>query len=90
MLVLSQYRKAVGAFLALLSTWGVTSSEDGIDGVEWWGLVGVIGGALLVERLSNEKPPVDRDAGMTAVEGLVIGLVLILLAALLFGGINSR
>lgn len=46
-------RKAIAAGLTGLATWGGTAQTNGIDGAEWWGLVGVLVSATLVWLVPN-------------------------------------
>lgn len=58
MVLFTRYRKAVAALLAAVGTWGGTAlANDGvIDGVEWFGLLGVLASALLVAGVPNDPP----------------------------------
>jgi hypothetical protein len=45
---MTAYRKALAALLTAVSTWGGTALlDDGITGAEWFGLLGVLGAALV-------------------------------------------
>jgi hypothetical protein len=54
-------RKSIAAALTGLASWGVTAHPDGIDGLEWWGLFGVLVGAFLVWLTPNEPENVNID-----------------------------
>lgn len=91
----SEYRKAVVALLLAVSTWGVTAVEDGFDGKEWFGLLGAVATALGVAAASNEAPLTDPYAdaderGLTLIELLVGGFVLILLFLLLVTAVDGE
>lgn len=48
------YLKAIIAFFGGLGTWGGTALADGqVDGVEWFGLCGVVVMALAVFQVPN-------------------------------------
>lgn len=53
---MSKYAKAIAAFLTTLSGWGVTASPNGIDGAEWWGLLGVLTATFAVYAVPNSPP----------------------------------
>lgn len=55
-------RKAAAAALTGTATWGITAQPSGIDGAEWWGLFGVLVGAVLVWLVPNEP----ADEGLLA------------------------
>lgn len=56
MSTLARYRKTVAALLTLIATWGGTALIDGgVDGVEWFGLLGAFGAAL-VYGVPNDTP----------------------------------
>lgn len=48
------YAKAVAAFCGSISAWGIGASPDGISGVEWFGLLGVLGTTILVAFVPNK------------------------------------
>lgn len=51
---MASFAKAIIAFFTALGTWGGTALADGqIDGVEWFGLCGVVVAALLVYQVPN-------------------------------------
>jgi hypothetical protein len=52
-------RKAIAGLLAAVATWGVTAAPDGIQAIEWWGLVGVVATFVSVFGTTNEAPPQD-------------------------------
>lgn len=52
---MSTVRKAIAAALTGIATWGATAQVDGIDAAEWWGLFGVLVGAVLVWLIPNEE-----------------------------------
>lgn len=50
------YAKAIAAFFTSLGTWGGTALADGhIDGVEWFGLTGVVVATTLVFQVTNKS-----------------------------------
>jgi hypothetical protein len=54
----AQFRKAIAATLAAIATWGVTAIADGVvNGVEWFGLVGVLAAAIATFGVENEDVP---------------------------------
>lgn len=54
---MSQYAKAIAAFFTSLGTWGGTALADGhIDGVEAFGLCGVVVATLTVLQVTNTPP----------------------------------
>lgn len=62
-------RKAIAAALTGIATWGITAQPDGFDSAEWWGLFGVLVGAILVWLTPNETPVSEvsqrlRDLGI--------------------------
>ena len=86
-----EYRKAIAALLLAIGTWVTTAAPDGIDGAEWGGLLVALATGLGVAQISNAPgDEVGDDEGMTAIEALVVGFILIILAALLFGGVHAR
>jgi hypothetical protein len=54
-------RKSIAAALTGIASWGVTAHPDGIDGLEWWGLFGVLVGAFLVWLTPNEPATVSAS-----------------------------
>jgi hypothetical protein len=52
---LSPYSKAIAAFFTALGTWGATAVPDGITGVEWFGLCGVVVATLAVFQVTNTE-----------------------------------
>ena len=53
---MTAYAKAISCFLGTISTWGVTAAPDGIQAVEWWGLLGVIASTFAVYAYPNREP----------------------------------
>jgi hypothetical protein len=90
-------RKSIAAALTGLASWGVTAHPDGIDGLEWWGLFGVLVGAFLVWLTPNEPEnvniddrllpydpePTTRDAGAGELDVVVKVLVIVLLVVVI-------
>lgn len=58
---MAKYNKAIAAFFTALGTWGGTAMADGqIDGVEAFGLCGVIVATFAVWGVTNTPPgPVE-------------------------------
>lgn len=85
---LPAYRKSIAGFLASLATWGYTASADGIQGPEWWGLLGVIAATLAVFGVTNEPDPSDRDGGQGTVDFVIkvmLVVILVIFALALLG-----
>lgn len=59
---IAAWRKALAAALTGTVTWGATAQVDGIDPAEWWGLAGVLAGAVVVWLIPNESGTVDIAA----------------------------
>ena len=53
---MTQFRKALAALIGGIPSWGVVAQDGGIDGGEWWGLVGVLATAALVWVVPNDSP----------------------------------
>lgn len=90
---MSRYSKTIAAILGAISTWGITAAADeGINAVEWYGLLGALAAVLAVYSVPN-KPPADEPAdpsmseqGQTSivvVAALVAAAVAVLVVALL-------
>lgn len=63
---MTEIRKSIAALIALIGTWGVTAASDGgINAVEWFGLLAVIGGTGAVWGIPNTPPPDDSERGAT-------------------------
>ncbi len=56
---MTRYAKAIASFLTAISTWGVTAAPEGITGTEWFGLLGVLGGVVLVYAIPNSPPSAE-------------------------------
>lgn len=57
MTTIGQSRKAVSLVLAGLPVWGAAATaENGIDQGEWWALVSLLMGAVVVWITPNDKP----------------------------------
>lgn len=57
---MTRYAKAVAALLGTISTWGVTAiADEGINGIEWFGLLGALGTIAAVYGIPN-TPPVGQ------------------------------
>lgn len=84
---IGEARKAVQLVVAGVPLWGAASTaENGIDQAEWWALVSLITGAVLVWLTPNDKPTDDRITVDWGDKGYidpmdVVGLILMLLAA---------
>jgi hypothetical protein len=90
-------RKSIAAALTGLASWGVTAHPDGIDGLEWWGLFGVLVGAFLVWLTPNESDnvnvreallpyddvPSTRDAGAVSWETVAVTVLVVILILVL-------
>lgn len=88
-------RKAVSLVLAGVPVWGAAATaENGIDQGEWWALVSLLMGALVVYLTPNDKPDEEpemfiaprhvNDNGLVN-WGLVVTLLIVLLLLHLFG-----
>lgn len=53
---MSRYAKAIVAFVMSISAWGVTAAPGGIDGAEWFGLMGALGATAGVYAVPNTPP----------------------------------
>lgn len=51
-----QSKKAWAPLFVAVPAWGAVAQIRGIDGVEWWGLAGIIGGAVLAWMVPNDQP----------------------------------
>lgn len=85
---MSRYIKALAALLGAISTWGVTAAPDGVDSVEWFGLLGVLGtGLLVLGSPPNAESAEDfegfDDEGRVSTDGVVTIALGIVLAVLL-------
>ena len=91
---MTRYAKSLAALLGAIGTWGVTAAEDGAISLgEWFGVLIALSTALAVFALPNRPPggePHDPavseqdpravpDAGLTLLEALVVGLVVVVL-----------
>jgi hypothetical protein len=76
------YAKSLIALLGAVSTWGVTAvAENGIDGTEWFLLLGAVATALGVWAVPNVEETDDEghaDLGQVVVLALAIGLGLLI------------
>ena len=55
---MTRYAKTVVAVIGAVSAWGVTALVDnGVNAVEWFGLLGSLGTALAVYVTPNTPPP---------------------------------
>lgn len=53
---MKQYAKALSALAGGVATWGYTATADGVISLqEWFGLFGVVGTALAVFGITNDK-----------------------------------
>lgn len=76
---MSTYAKAIAALFGAISAWGITAIQDGIDGAEWFGLLGVLGTVLLVWATPNA--PQDNGGQITL--GLLFVVIALICAAAL-------
>jgi hypothetical protein len=55
---MSPYIKAISAVIGGISTWGITAAaSDGVNAVEWFGLLGVLSTSLAVFAFPNAPVP---------------------------------
>lgn len=46
--------KAIAALLGAVGTWGMTAASDGIQSIEWFGLLVALGTVVAVWAIPNE------------------------------------
>lgn len=63
---MSRYAKSIAALIGAVGTWGATAAQDGINSVEWFGLLTALGTVLAVWGVPNTPPAGQAaDPGMS-------------------------